>query len=84
MHILLDKFQQDVKYTAHIASHQVELRREKKFTDQKYLFISSRQNGYLNLDNSSGSAGKNERENLAQEKCTFCGGTNQPTDNFSG
>ena len=41
MHIFLDDFQHGGKYYAQIASHQVELRREGNFTDQKYLSISS-------------------------------------------
>ena len=43
MHILLDNFHQGGKYTAHISSHQEDLRREEKFNDQKYLSISSLQ-----------------------------------------
>ena len=35
MHKFLDHFYQDGKYSAHIASHQAELRREEKFTDKK-------------------------------------------------
>ena len=35
MHIFMDKFHQGGKYSAQIASHQVELRREETFTDQK-------------------------------------------------
>ena len=38
MHIFLDNFRQGRKYSAQIASHQAELRREKTFTDQK-IFI---------------------------------------------
>ena len=41
MHILLDNFHQGGKYIAQIASHQAELRREEKFTDQKYFSITS-------------------------------------------
>ena len=41
MHTLLDNFHQSGKYSAQIASHQAELRREEKFTDQKSLNISS-------------------------------------------
>ena len=41
INIFLDKIHQCGKYTAQIASHQEELRREKNFTDQKYLSISS-------------------------------------------
>ena len=36
MHTFLDNFHQGVKYSAQIASHQAELRREEKFTDQKF------------------------------------------------
>ena len=34
MHIFLDKFHQSGKYSARIASHQSELRREENFTDK--------------------------------------------------
>ena len=43
MHTFLDNFQQGGKYSAQIASHQAELRREEKFTKQKSLNISSLQ-----------------------------------------
>ena len=52
MHIFLDNFHKGGKYTAQIASHQEELRREEKFTDQKYLSIKSLQTDYLNIDSS--------------------------------
>ena len=67
MHIFLDNFHQGGKYDAQIASHQEELRREEKFTDQKYLSISSLQTDYSNLDSSSVSGEKNERDNLVQK-----------------
>ena len=35
MHIFLDNFQQSGKYSAQLAIHQVELRREEKYPDQK-------------------------------------------------
>ena len=41
MHKFLDNFEEGGKYSAQIASHQAELRREEKFTDQKSLNISS-------------------------------------------
>ena len=41
MHTFLDNFHQSGKYSAQIASHQAEMRREEKFTDQKSLNISS-------------------------------------------
>ena len=71
MHLFLDKFCQGGKYTTQIASHQEELRREGKFTDQKYLSITSLQNDYLNLGSGSGSGINNWRENLVQTKFTF-------------
>ena len=43
MHTVLDKFHEGGKYSARIASHQAELRREENFTDQKSLKISSLQ-----------------------------------------
>ena len=52
-HIFLDNFHQGRKYSAQIASHQAELRREEKFTDQNSLSISSLQTDYLNMDRSS-------------------------------
>ena len=36
MHTFVDNFHQGGKYSAQIASHQAELRREEKFTDQKH------------------------------------------------
>ena len=41
MHTFLDNFHHGGKYSAQIASHQAELRREEKLTDQKYLNIYS-------------------------------------------
>ena len=58
MHIFLDNFHQGGKYSAYITIHQAELRREGKFTDQKYLYILSLQTDYLNLDRSLGSGKK--------------------------
>ena len=46
MHMILDNFRQGGKYTAHIASHQAELRREVNSTDQKYLSITYLQTDY--------------------------------------
>ena len=71
MQILLDNFHQDGKYTAQIASHQEELRREGDFTDQKYLSITYLQTGYLNLDISSGYGRNNERANPVQKNALF-------------
>ena len=65
----LDNFNQGGKYSAQIASHQAELRREEKFNDQKSLNISSLQTDYLNLDiSSSGSGRHNERAHSVQAK----------------
>ena len=61
MHTILDNFHQGGKYSAQIASDQAELRREEKFTDQKYLSISSLQTDYLNLESSSGCGRNSER-----------------------
>ena len=52
MHTFLDNFCQGGEYSAQIASHQAELRREEIFTDQKSFIISSLQTDYLNLDSS--------------------------------
>ena len=54
MHTSLNNFHQGGKYSAQIDSHQEELRREGRFTDHKYLSISSLQTGYLNLDSRPG------------------------------
>ena len=43
MHTFLDNFQQSGKYSAQLASHQAELRREEKYPDKKCLNISSLQ-----------------------------------------
>ena len=61
MHTFLDNFHQGGKYSAHIASHQAELRREERFTNQKLLNISSLQTDYLNLDSSLGFGRNSER-----------------------
>ena len=69
----MDNFEQGEEYSAQIASHQAELRREGKFTDQKSLNISSLQYDYLNLVSRSGLCRDIERENNFQTECTFCG-----------
>ena len=76
MHTFLDNFHQGGKYSAQIASHQAELRREEKCRDQKSLNISSLQTDYLNLDSSSGFGSDSERAHDVQTECTFCGGVN--------
>ena len=65
MHIFLDNFHQGGKYSSQIASHQAELRKEGKFTDQKYLSL---QTDSLNIDSSSGCGKNSEIENLVQTK----------------
>ena len=81
MHTFLDNFHQGGKYSAQMASHQAELRREEKFTDQIFLNISSLKTDYLNLDSSiSGSSRHNERAHSVQSKCTFCGGNNHSAE----
>ena len=81
MHTFLDNFHQSGKYSAQLASHQVELRREENFPDKKCLNISSLQTDYLNLDkSSSGSSRHNERAHSVQKKCTFCGGNNHSAE----
>ena len=59
---------------AQIAIHQAELRRDEKFNNQNYLSISSLQTNYLNFDRDSGTGRNNQRANIVQRKCTFCGG----------
>ena len=51
IHTFLNNFQQGDKYSAQIASHQAELRREENLQIKK-LNISSLQTDYLNLDSS--------------------------------
>ena len=80
MHIFLDNFHQGGKYSAHIASHQAELRREETFTDQKSLNILSLKTDYLNIDTSSGSSRNSERARDIQIKCTLCGGNNHSSE----
>ena len=80
MHAFLDNFHQDGKYSAQIASHQEELRREENFTDQKSLNISLLQTDYLNIDSSSGFGRNIERAHAVQTKCTFFGGNNHSAE----
>ena len=82
MHTFLDNFCQGGKYSAQIASHQAELRREETFTDQKSLSISSLQTDYLNLDRISGFGINSEIENTVHTNCTFCGGNNHSAENI--
>ena len=62
MHTFMDNFQQSGKYSAQLASHQAELRREEMYPDQKCLNISSLQTEYLNLDSSKSSQGKHMKK----------------------
>ena len=83
MHTIVDNFHQGGKHYSQIASHQVKLRREENFTDQKSLSISYLQTDYLNLHSSSDCGINIERENTVQTKCTFCGGSNYSAEIFS-
>ena len=83
MHTFLDNFHQGGKYSAQIASHQSELRKEETYTDQKSLNILSLQTDYLNLDSSSGFGRNSERAHYVQKNCTFCGGVNPSAENIS-
>ena len=84
MHTFLDNFHKGRKYSAQIASHQTELRREEKFTDQKSLNISYLPTDYLNPDSSSsGSSRNSEISHYVQKKCTFCECNNHSEGNAS-
>ena len=76
----LDNFHQGGKYSAQIASHQADLRREETFRDQNSLTISSLQTDYLNLDISSGFGRNCGIANTVHTKCNFCGGTNNSAE----
>ena len=78
--VSVGNFHQGGKYSAQIAGHQTELRREDKFTDQKSLNISSLLTDYLNIDISSNFGRNSERANTIQTKCTFCGDTNNSVE----
>ena len=81
MHTFLDNFHQIGKYSAQLASHQAELRREENYPDQKCLEISSLQTDYLNMDNSvSGYSRNNQKAHYFQTKCTFCGLNNHSVE----
>ena len=76
MHTFLDKFHHGGKYFAQIASHQAELRREEKFTDQKYLSFSTLQTDYLNLESSSVFWRNSEGEMFFRQSALFFGDVN--------
>ena len=80
MHTFLDNFEEGGNYSAQLARHQAELRREEKFPDQKSLNISSLQTDYLNLDISSGFDRGSERAHAVQTECTFFGGGNHSAE----
>ena len=82
LHTFMDNFQQGGKYYPQINSHQAELRRQEKFTDQKSLNVSSLKTDYLNLDSSLVFGSNSERAHAVQTKCTFCGGTNHSAEKF--
>ena len=81
MHTFLDNINQGVKYSAHIASHKAELRREEKITYKKSLNISSQKTDELNLDSSRVFNRNRERTHSVQTKCTFCVVTNHSAEN---
>ena len=66
MQTFLDNFHQGRKYSAQIAIHRAELRREETITDQKSLKIPSLKTDYLNLDSSSGFGRDSERAHSVQ------------------
>ena len=80
MHTFLNNLQQGGKYSAQIASHHAELRRDEKLTDQKSLEISSLQTDYIDSDISSGFGRDSERAHANQTECTFCRGVNHSTE----
>ena len=80
MHTFLDNFHQGGNYSAQIASHQAELRREETFTNQKLFRISSLQTDYLNIYSSSGFGRNSERAHAVQTKWIFCGGKNHSAE----
>ena len=81
MHTFMDNFSQSGKYSAQLASHQAELRREELYPDQKCLNISSLQTDYLSLDNiNSGSNRHNEKANSVHTTCTYCGLSNHSVE----
>ena len=80
VHKILDNFEEGGKYSAQIARHQAELKREEKFRDQKSLNISSLQTDYLNIDSSSGFGSDSERAHDVQTECTFWGGVNHSAE----
>ena len=83
MHTFLDNLHQGEKYSAQIASHQAQLKREEIFTDQISLSISFLQTDYLNLDSRSGFERNSERANTFQTNCTLCGGTRHSAEKIS-
>ena len=83
MHTFLDNFYQGGKYSTQIYSHKTELRREGKYTDQKYLSILSLQTEFINLDRSSGCGINREIENIVLTRCTFCGDANHSAEKCS-
>ena len=62
----MDNLEEGGKYSAQIASHQAELRREEKFTDQKSFNISSLQTNYINLHSCLGFGRDCERAHAIQ------------------
>ena len=71
MHIYLENYHQGGKYSAQIASHPAELRREENFMDQIYLSITSLQTDFLIIDIRAGCSINSERASNVQKKYTF-------------
>ena len=80
MHTFLDNFHQGGNYSAQTAIYLVELSKEEKITDLKYLSISFLQTDYLNLDSKSVCSKNSERANNVQTKCTFFGSANHSAE----
>ena len=82
MHTFLDNFRQGGKYSAQIAIHRAELRREEIFTGQKSISVTSLQTNYLYLDSRSGFGRNGERLNTVQKSCAFCGGNDHSAEKY--
>ena len=76
MQTFMDNFHQGGKYSAQIASHQAELRKEDKFTDKNIYLFHPYILDYLNLGSISGCGRSSDRSNTVQTECNFCGGAN--------
>ena len=82
MHIFLDNFHRGGKYTAQIASHQVEVTIEETFTDQKSLYTTYLQTDYLNLDRSSVLVEIMREQILFRQNAILGGGYNHSSEKW--